>query len=424
MKRASIYLLLSQLFSLYLSAQNPYIHHLTTFDGLPTNVINGVYQDSQKFIWFATDAGAVKYDGSAFVTYAKKDGLNSSKITKIKEDSSGRVWIFNYEGSMNFYFHNKIYNSTNAAYLDSLKPSEAFHDFFEDDDGTIYFHNPMYEVYALDSNNRVRKFEKLIEYLEENLRDTKGEKATGAYPRDYTTSFPNFIMALLYQIRKTSAGEYYFWSKYGLFKVRELFSDPVLLGYNYRCFLRASCEKDSNFYIIAFGRYIKKYHDAQSDELVQLPGDIYIGYTLSRQNALLVDRQGYYWVGTFDEGVYCYAADTIIQQKAPNVPQIKSSRLIRHLDINRVNGLIEDHEGNIWVSSSVEGIYKISPYINNHRHYSSDLFGNRGIVELAPGLWNGIWLSAEKMCTFSKMTAFMTWITPLIMFHLSMCFII
>jgi len=135
------------LFSRLLPAQNPYIHHYTTFDGLPCNIINNVFQDSQKFIWFATDAGAVKYDGSTFTTSTKKDGLNSNKITKIKEDSFGRVWIINYEGSLNFYFHNKIYNASNAAFLDSLRPGETFHDFFQDDDKTIYFHNPMYEVY-------------------------------------------------------------------------------------------------------------------------------------------------------------------------------------------------------------------------------------------------------------------------------------
>lgn len=68
--------------SSYLNLQNPYIHHYTSFDGLPCNMIYDVFQDSQKFIWFATDAGAVRYDGSSFITFTMKEGLNTGKITR------------------------------------------------------------------------------------------------------------------------------------------------------------------------------------------------------------------------------------------------------------------------------------------------------------------------------------------------------
>ena len=142
-----------------LLSQNPYIKHYTTFDGLPSNIINNVLQDSHKFIWFATDAGAVRFDGSKFVIYTRREGLNTSKIIRIKEDSFGRVWITNWDGSLNFFFQNKIYNQANAPFLDSLRPNDPFHDFFEDDDRTIYFYNAMYEIFALDKNNHVRKFD-------------------------------------------------------------------------------------------------------------------------------------------------------------------------------------------------------------------------------------------------------------------------
>jgi hypothetical protein len=387
----------------FLPAQNPYIHHYTTFDGLPSNIIYSVFQDSRKFIWFATDAGAVRYDGSTFTTFTKKEGLNSNKITKIKEDSFGRVWIINYEGSLNFYYHNKMYNASNAAFLDSLRPSETFHDFFQDDDKTIYFHNPMYEVYVLDSNNHVRKIENLSDYLIENLVNKEGKKATGPYPKSYCSSFPDFVLGNLYKIRKTTSGEYLFWTKQGLFKVKELLRDPVMVHYNYRTYQRASSSCGEYFYILFASKYIFKFKDDITDEYILLPAPIYIWYTMSRQNALLVDNDGYYWVGTFDDGLYCLKEDSIIQPKAaPNVPQIKSSKILQHLDIRQVNGLIQDHEGNIWVSSSEEGVYKISPYLNSHRHYENALFQNKGIREMAPCLSNGMWLSNGKTVYFLK----------------------
>lgn len=378
-----------------ISSQNPYIRHYTTFDGLPSNTIYNVCQDSRKFIWFATDAGAVKYDGSKFVTFTKREGLNTSKIVKIKEDSKGRIWIFNWDGSINYYYRNIVFNSFNAPFLDSLKPNEPFHDFFEDDDHTIYFFNVMYEIYSVDSNNQVKKFDKLSEYLIENLRNKEGLKATGPYPESYYSSFPAFTLANLYQIRKMASREYLFWTKQGMFKVKELFKDPLMLHYNFKTYQRASCSRFEYFYILHGSQSIKKFKDEMSPELILMPAPIFIWYTMSRQNALLVDKEGLYWVGTFDDGLYCLEEDTIIQQQSADsrVPQIKSSKILQHLDIRRVNGLIQDHEGNIWVSSSEEGVYKISPYLNSHRHYENTLFQSKGIREMAPDISNGMWLS-------------------------------
>jgi ligand-binding sensor domain-containing protein len=78
-------------FSVFLKGlgQNPYIRHYTTADGLPSNTVYQIFQDSKKFIWFTTDAGVVKFDGSTFVNYRKKDGLSSNDVVRIKEDSIG-----------------------------------------------------------------------------------------------------------------------------------------------------------------------------------------------------------------------------------------------------------------------------------------------------------------------------------------------
>ncbi|MEI9920669.1 MAG: two-component regulator propeller domain-containing protein [Bacteroidota bacterium] len=38
-------------------------------DGLPSNVIKAIAQDSSGFFWIATDEGVVKFDGHAFTSY-------------------------------------------------------------------------------------------------------------------------------------------------------------------------------------------------------------------------------------------------------------------------------------------------------------------------------------------------------------------
>jgi two-component sensor histidine kinase len=398
-KRKLIFIVPLLLAGLHLPSQNPYIQHYTTYDGLPSNIVYNVFQDSRKFIWFATDAGAVRFDGSTFATYTKNDGLNTSKIIRIKEDSFGRVWITNWDGSLNYFFQNKIFNSTNAPFLDSLKPSEPFHEFFQDEDKTIYFYNVMYEVSALDTNNHVRKFDNLYEYFEENLRRKDGSKVEGNFDSTIWNSKSEVYIANLYMIRKIPIGEYMLWTRFGLLKIKELFKDPVLVGATGWGFLRTSFNRDSLFYIIGYGKYIYKYKDDHVVELTELP--FYIYYTMSRQNALLLDKGGYYWIGTFDDGLYCLQEESISQQQSikPNTLQSwvkKRGKILQHLDIRQVNGIFQDHEGNIWVSSAIEGIYKFSPYLNSHQHYQTDLFMDKGIWEMAPEPWGGMWLSNGK----------------------------
>ena len=122
-----------------LSAQNPYIQHYTTYDGLPSNTVYYIYQDSKKFIWFATDAGVVRYDGTTFTNFRKSDGLSSNEVIRIKEDFYGRIWFFNLNGRLDFFYQNKIFNETNAPFLDSIKNKNFFIDFFQDKDEIIYF---------------------------------------------------------------------------------------------------------------------------------------------------------------------------------------------------------------------------------------------------------------------------------------------
>ncbi|MFZ4547238.1 MAG: two-component regulator propeller domain-containing protein, partial [Bacteroidales bacterium] len=136
-------------------AQNPYIRHYTSLNGLPTNTIYQIYQDSQKFIWFTSDAGVVKFDGTNYTGYRKKDGLTSNDVVRIKEDAKGRVWIFNYNGTINYIFNNTVYNKNNAPFLKSIIGKGFILDFFTDTAQTIHFYNWQREVFSLDSNNKV-----------------------------------------------------------------------------------------------------------------------------------------------------------------------------------------------------------------------------------------------------------------------------
>ena len=227
------------------------------------------------------------------------------------------------------------------------------------------------------------------------MRD--GSKADGPFDSTIFSAKSEILINNLYMIRKAPSGGYLLWSCRDLLRVKELIKDPVSLNNGLSLYIRASCSRNGYFYIIGMGRYILKYRDEHLIEFTEMPFSIY--YTMSRKNALLFDRDGYFWVGTFDDGLYCLNGESIVQQqqnkkavKSQN-PIRKTGKIIQHLDIRQVNSIIQDHEGNIWISSSEDGVYKISSYLNSHRHYENELFQNKGIIEMAAALQNGMWLS-------------------------------
>jgi streptogramin lyase len=62
-------------------------------DGLSTELIETVFQDSRGFIWFGADHGFVRYDGHSFKTYLSD---KSVPVNKIEENEQGEIIIYGY----------------------------------------------------------------------------------------------------------------------------------------------------------------------------------------------------------------------------------------------------------------------------------------------------------------------------------------
>lgn len=87
------------------NAQNTVIKHYGVNQGLPSSETYYVTQDSKGYLWIATDAGVVKYDGYQFKTYSTADGLPDNTVFKIHEDKYGRIWFSSYSGRFAYYIH-------------------------------------------------------------------------------------------------------------------------------------------------------------------------------------------------------------------------------------------------------------------------------------------------------------------------------
>lgn len=84
---------------------------VTSMDGLSSNTVTAILKDRHGLLWFATDDGLNKFDGTGFTVYRheKKDStsLKSNDVSAIFEDRAGRIWVGTIIGGLHFYDRRK-----------------------------------------------------------------------------------------------------------------------------------------------------------------------------------------------------------------------------------------------------------------------------------------------------------------------------
>lgn len=94
------------------SAQSHHINFtsLTSRDGLLSNSVNSIWKDRQGFMWFATDDGLNKFDGTNFTIYrhiaGDSNSLRANEVLALYEDKAGNLWIGTSGGAFSKYDRN------------------------------------------------------------------------------------------------------------------------------------------------------------------------------------------------------------------------------------------------------------------------------------------------------------------------------
>jgi Histidine kinase/Two component regulator propeller len=113
-----------------------YIHY-DAKNGLADNYVYHAVQDHDGFLWFATEIGVSRFDGTKFINFTTADGLPDNEILKLFVDSKNRVWMMPLKNSLCYYYKNKIYNAANDSLLSKIKLIGNTFDVQEDGRGNI-----------------------------------------------------------------------------------------------------------------------------------------------------------------------------------------------------------------------------------------------------------------------------------------------
>ncbi|MBT5060395.1 MAG: response regulator [Gemmatimonadetes bacterium] len=72
-------------------------------DGLGSTIIDAIFQDTDGYLWFGTQGGISRYDGADFTTYTIDEGLAYNGVSAIAEDSDGVLWFGTWGGGLSRY---------------------------------------------------------------------------------------------------------------------------------------------------------------------------------------------------------------------------------------------------------------------------------------------------------------------------------
>lgn len=116
-------------------------------EGLPTNSVYAVGQDSKGYIWIGAQAGLARYDGYEFFTFTSENGLIQNEVVSLEIDSKDRVWL-NTTGPLCYVQEDSVY------YLDHLRSPNIAWNFHmqEDVDGNLWF-SYLSEIYQLSGSD-------------------------------------------------------------------------------------------------------------------------------------------------------------------------------------------------------------------------------------------------------------------------------
>jgi len=103
--------------------------------GLASDYILSLFQDNRGFLWIGTDRGVSRYDGVGFRNFTTQDGLSSNMIYCIFQSSDGAMWFGTYEGGVCRFDGKKFQTFTNK---DGL-PANSVNAITEDKFGRMYF---------------------------------------------------------------------------------------------------------------------------------------------------------------------------------------------------------------------------------------------------------------------------------------------
>jgi len=388
-------------------AQSPIKNKILNYslkNGLSFGIVNSITQDDKGFMWFATNDGLNRFDGTNFKVFKSRQGdaasLASNYVQKTFCDVHGNIWVSSRNGLSRLDTHTEKFIHYKLSSNRAVKNDVG--NIIQSHDGNLWITS-----YGLGFSYFDIKSAKFTNYTQANLaqlssnrvislfEDSRGllwvgTQETGINVFDHKRGIITNQKNLIPQIKNLPAA-----------RINDIFEDHFhniwiatgngLLYYN----------RQSNKFTllqtsqpgIKSKRYISVIEDSNKQLLVGLQdGGLYKinlgaspdyntasfllqpvtgddGYYLTQRSvqALYIDKDKNIWVGTYGDGIY------MISNIKDKFSKITRKRIEPSGEsLVRFYGMCQDRDGFLWLGTDGEGIFKTSHNGNLVKQYKAD----------------------------------------------------
>jgi len=412
---------------LFAQPEDIQFEHLTVEDGLSSNSVFEILQDSRGFIWLGTIDGLIRYDGYNFKIFRNNPNdptsLGANRIYSIYEDRSGVLWIGTDGGGLNKFDREKEQFSR---YTNDPNDPTSLNDIvvssiYEDSSGDLWIGTetgglnklvrgdseespPTFIHYKHDPDDSTS----LSNYAVNSIcEDNFGALWIGTYrgglnkliPADNEESPPTFIhykhdpndpsslsSNKVGSIYEDKSGDIWIATYGGLNKlipVSNEESPPTFIHYKHdpndpsslsSNEVRSIYEDDSgDIWIGTIGGGLNKLvpgdKEGSPPTFVHYKHDSKDPTSLNSNSVISVyeDNSGLIWIGTAGGGVNKFDKEKRKINHYKHNPYDPAS-----ISFNDVYPIYEDNSGNIWIGTNGGGLNKLDKEKGKFNHYKHD----------------------------------------------------
>lgn len=342
------------LYTLSVAAQEYSYTHYDSKDGLAGSTVYNITQDKEGFLWFATETGLSRFDGTHFKNFSQEDGLPDNEIIQLFADSKGRVWLSPFRKTICYYYKGTIYNSENDSLLSRLHLPENVLRFAEDDDGNILLQEKS-GLHIIHSNGQVTAITTINDKPIGYISSIAGRRGGG---------FLVLVDNVFYLLKND---RFTVWREV-VYKIKH---------FNYAAFNEESLVWRSSPFIFSV-------FSPQGNKTLHYPVrllDTYLNIAMPDVNHVAACTL---------EGAFVYDLN-------------KPDSVLQYLPGITVSNMFKDSEGNWWFSTFGKGVYRLnSAVVLNLRSVIKD---QHDYQILAMGRYKGWILAASKMNQLLKLSA-------------------
>lgn len=368
--------------------------------GMPSDMVIGIAQCNDGYIWLATYKGIARFDGVNFTTYnySSSEAIQSVTIQSLTNDNEGNLWFASQRGVVKFS-NNNFSRDPNLTKLNNISVEALF---FDSNTGSLWIGTTSdgvfrYKSMVLEEMTAFKEFSNgvvksitsdrsgniwfgteggnLVKYNADRFEKVIGERPTGGIASFYSNS----------------KGEVWIAAEQGVFKIEKnklFFCEDIKVD-------RASSIVEDNYNTLWIGSEngLYRYHII-TGFLDHINEDKGLSNNLIKD--LFVDNEGSLWVATYRKGIQkltdglitnfseyeglssdlitsivqvdkntFYIGDEYGNVNVLKDDQISQLKLRTEISNDRLKSLYFDSKRNLWIST-YGGLIKLEPNGREH----------------------------------------------------------